>query len=72
MILTICSLCVIALGAIVLQRMAIAGLKHYIALTENSPDFKQAKKDVDTLALIAWIILLVVLTATGIILYGVM
>jgi Ni,Fe-hydrogenase I cytochrome b subunit len=72
MILTICSLVAIALGAIVLQRMAIAGLKHYIDLTENTPDAKQAKKDVDTLALLAWIILLVVLTATGIILYGVM
>lgn len=61
----------IALGAIILQRMAIAGLKHYISLTENTEDATQAKKDVRVLSYVTWIILLVILAATGIILYGV-
>lgn len=72
MILTICMIAVSVIGTFILQRMAIAGLKHYLTLTENTDDEEQAKQDVASLANIAWLILLVILAANGIILYGVL
>lgn len=72
MILTICMIAVNVVGTFILQHMAIAGLKHYLTLTENTDDATQAKRDVASLANISWLILLVILAANGIILYGVL